>query len=217
MTVTVTIVEEQLVRSRRRVKTYGEVFTPSHMVDRMLDLVREELETGPDFVDKTFLEPAAGDGNFLVAILRRKLHAIESRYPAQEWPRESLFALASIYGVELLEDNHQDAKAILLAAFLGFHEARGVACGARTNLHRAAAYLIDTNIVCGNTLTGQTAQGQDIRFSWWHRIDGQVGFVQREPFTLASLRHSHVFDFTIYDTYQPCRIDRVHEEAGDNA
>ena len=62
MTVTETIVEEQLVRSRHRVKTYGEVFTPRHMVDRMLDLVREELETGPDFVDKTFLEPAAGAG-----------------------------------------------------------------------------------------------------------------------------------------------------------
>ncbi len=76
-----TIVEEQIVKSRHRVKTYGEVFTPRHMVDRMLDLVREELETGPDFVDKTFLEPAAGDGNFLVAILRRKLHAIEKRYP----------------------------------------------------------------------------------------------------------------------------------------
>ena len=217
MTVTETIVEEQLVRSRHRVKTYGEVFTPRHMVDRMLDLVREELETGPDFVDKTFFEPSAGDGNFLLAILRRKLHAIESRYPAQEWPRESLFALASIYGVELLEDNHQDAKAIMLAEFLGFNQAHGIACGARTNLHRAAAYLIDTNIVCGNTLTGQTAQGQDIQFSWWHRIDGQVGLVQREPFTLASLRHAHGFDFTIYDTYQPCRIDRVHEEAGDNA
>lgn len=27
------------------------------MVDRMLDLVREELETSPDFVDKTFFEP----------------------------------------------------------------------------------------------------------------------------------------------------------------
>jgi hypothetical protein len=217
VTVTETIVEEQLVRSRHRVKTYGEVFTPRHMVDQMLDLVREELETGPDFVDKTFLEPAAGDGNFLVAILRRKLHAIESRYPAQEWPRESLFALASIYGVELLEDNHEDAKAIVLAAFLGFHQAHDVACGARTNLHRAAAYLIDTNLVCGNTLTGQTAQGQDIQFSWWHRIDGQTGFVQREPFTLASLRQDHAFDFTIYDTYRPCRIDRVHEEAADNA
>lgn len=217
MTVTETIVEELLVRSRHRVKTYGEVFTPRHMVDRMLDLVREELETGPDFVDKTFLEPSAGDGNFLLAILRRKLQAIESRYPAQAWPRESLFALASIYGVELLEDNHQDAKAFILAEFQGFHQAHGIACGARTNLHRAAVYLIDTNIVCGNTLTAQTTQGRDIQFSWWHRLDGQVGLVQREPFALASLRTARGFDFTIYDTYQPCGIDRVHEEARDNA
>src|SRR6476620_7181468 len=111
MTVTESVVEELVVRSRHRVKTYGEVFTPRYMVDRMLDLVREELETGPDFVDKTFLEPAAGDGNFLVAILRRKLHAIERLFPSEEWLRESLFALASIYGVEFLEDNHQDAKA----------------------------------------------------------------------------------------------------------
>ena len=69
------------MKSRDRVKAYGEVFTPRHMVDRMLDLVRDELEAGPDFVDKTFLEPAAGDGNFLVAILRRKLQAIEKRFP----------------------------------------------------------------------------------------------------------------------------------------
>lgn len=61
--------EEPLVKSRERVKAYGEVFTPRHMVDRMLDLVAEELETGEGFVDRTFLEPAAGDGNFLVAIL----------------------------------------------------------------------------------------------------------------------------------------------------
>lgn len=26
------------------------------MVDQMLDLVREDVETGPDFVDRTFLE-----------------------------------------------------------------------------------------------------------------------------------------------------------------
>lgn len=217
MTVTETIVEEEVVKSQHRVKAYGEVFTPLHMVDRMLDLVRGELETAPDFVDKTFLEPSAGDGNFLVTILRRKLHAIETRYPAQQWPQESLFALASIYGIELLEDNHQDAKAITLAEFLGFHQNHGVACSARTNLRRAAAYLIDTNIVCGNTLTGQTAQGQDIQFSWWNRIDGVPGMVQREPFTLSSLRQGHVLDFTVYNTNQPCRIDRVHEETGDNA
>ena len=63
------VLEESLVKSRERVKSYGEVFTPRHMVDKMLDLVANELE-GPGFVDKTFLEPSAGDGNFLVAILQ---------------------------------------------------------------------------------------------------------------------------------------------------
>lgn len=205
------------MKSRMRVKSYGEVFTPRHMVDRMLDLVREELETGPDFVDKTFLEPSAGHGNFLVAILRRKLAAIEKRYPAEMWPHESLFALASIYGVELLEDNHQDAKAIMLAEFLGFHEAHGVPCGSRTSLHSAAAYFIDKNIVRGNTLTGKTPEGQDIQFSWWHRIEGKPGLVQREPFTLASLREDNGLDFTVYDSYRLCRIDKVHEEVRTDA
>jgi hypothetical protein len=207
-----TIAEERIVKSRLRVKAHGEVFTPRHMVNRMLDLVSDELETGPDFVDKTFLEPAAGEGNFLVAILRRKLKAIGTRCPAEEWPRESLFALASIYGVELLEDNHRDAKAIMLAGFLGFHQAHGTDCGSKTALHQAARFLIDVNIVRGNTLTGQTSEGQDIQFSWWHRIDGRPGMVQREPFTLASLRASNSFDFTVYDNYKICRIDNVHEE-----
>ena len=36
--------------------------------------------------------------------------------------------------------------------------------------------------------------------------------VQREPFTLASLRDDTRFDFTVYDSYRACRIDKVHEE-----
>lgn len=212
MTVTETVVEEQVVKSRHRVKTYGEVFTPRHMVDKMLDLVREDLETGPDFVDKTFLEPAAGDGNFLVAVLRRKLGALEKQYPAEGWPTESLFALASIYGIELLEDNHQDAKAVMLAEFHSFHQAHGTLCGPETDLHQAAAFLIEANIVRGNTLTGQTPEGEVIQFSWWHRVDGKPGAVQREPFTLASLHSDGGFDFTVYDKYQVCRIEKVHEQ-----
>lgn len=206
-----TIVEELMVRSRHRVKTYGEVLTPRHMVDRMLDLVREELETGPDFVDKTFLEPAAGDGNFLIAILRRKLGAIEKRYPSEEWAETSLFALASIYGIELLEDNHQDAKAIMLAAFVRFHESHGILCGPDTDLHQAAAFLIDTNIVRGNTLTGLDWRCNDIQFSWWHRVTEAPATVQREPFTYTSLRDD-AFNFSIDESYEPCRIDQVHRE-----
>lgn len=200
------------MKSRHRVKAYGEVFTPRHMVDRMLDLVREELETGPDFVDKTFLEPAAGDGNFLVAILHRKLRAIETRYPFESWPYESLFAVASIYGIELLEDNHEDAKAAMLAEFASFHTRKHTPRGPDTNLMHAAAFLIDANVIRGNTLTGRDWRDHEIQFSWWTRVPNSPGMVQREPFSLASLHENNGLDFTAYETYSVCPIDKVHEE-----
>lgn len=213
MTVAEVVVEELVVKSRDRVKAYGEVFTPRHMVNRMLDLVREELETGPNFVDKTFLEPAAGDGNFLVAILHRKLAAIEKQYPRAAWPEESLFALASIYGIELLADNHEDAKEAMLKEFRRFHTSHDVSCGLQTDLCRAAAFLIDANIVRGDTITGLTWRGEKIQFSWWNRIAEPAGMVQREPFGFASLREDSMFDFTVYDTYEACRISQVHQQA----
>ncbi|SFR83596.1 hypothetical protein SAMN05428970_2831 [Agromyces sp. CF514] len=204
--------EPSVVKSRHRVKAYGEVFTPRQMVEQMLDLVRDDLEAGPGFVDKTFFEPAAGDGNFLVAILRRKLRAIERNLPDDQWPTESLFAVASVYGVELLEDNHLDAHEAMLAEFVHFHERHGIPCDPGTSLRGAANFLIATNIVRGDTLAGRDAQGQDIQFSWWNRIPASPGMVQREPFTLASLREQHLFDFTLYESYQACRIDEVHKE-----
>lgn len=205
---------EQLVKSRDRVKAYGEVFTPQHMVNQMLDLVAPELETGPGFVDKTFFEPAAGGGNFLLAILRRKLAAIEHTFPSEEWPAESLFALASIYGIELLEDNHEAAKAAMLDLFTDFHRGHKIACGQRTNLWRAASFLIHANIQRGDTLTALDPAGAEIVFSWWNRVPNVPGAVQREAFTFASLRTagSGMFDFNVLPTYAPCPIDRVHEE-----
>lgn len=205
---------EVIVKSRARVKSYGEVFTPLDMVNRMLDLVKLELETGPDFVDKTFFEPAAGDGNFLTAILKRKLAAIEKRCPTAVRPEESLFALASIYGVELLEDNHHAAQAAMLGEFVKFHERGGITCSPRTDLFLAAEHLISTNILQGNTLTGLDPKGKPITFSWWHRVPDEPAIVQREVFTLASLRHENAgtLNFDIHPTYAPSRIDHVHEE-----
>jgi len=220
VTLTQIRIEEQVVKSRHRVKVYGEVFTPRHMVNQMLDLVGQDLETGPDFVDKTFLEPAAGDGNFLVAILHRKLRAIERRLPREDWPDASLFALASIYGIELLEDNHREAMEAMLGEFLRFHKQHGVRCAPETNLHQAAAFLIAINVVQGDTLSGHDSQGEEIQFSWWNRIDSAPGMVQREPFTFASLRDSainYVMDFTVYESYVACRIDQVHKEVETDA
>ena len=205
------------VKSRHRVKTYGEVFTPRVMVDKMLDLVSDDLEAGESFVDKTFLEPAAGDGNFLVAILQRKLAAIEERLDPSAWSRESLFALASIYAVELLGDNHRDAQEALIAEFVKFHESHGTNCKPRTDLCRAGTFLVETNIVRGNTLTGRTPGGEEIEFSWWTRQPHDPSMVKREPFTLNSLREVGSFDFAMYASYEPCPVHHVHKKANADA
>ena len=228
MTVTKESIEVLVVKPRNRVKAYGEVFTPRHMVDQMLDLVRDELEAGPSFVDKTFLEPAAGDGNFLVAILHRKLQAIATHYSREAWPTESLFALSSIYGIELLGDNHAAARAAMLREFESFHESHGVACDLSTDLMQAATFLVKTNLVRGNTLTGclinedgLEAGQQLIEFSWWHRVEGAPGVVQRETFTFNSLREHTDDQQALFDllqvhrrsSYLPCPVDQVQKEA----
>ncbi|OYO14018.1 hypothetical protein CGZ94_01160 [Enemella evansiae] len=201
------------MKSRHRVKTYGEVFTPRAMVDQMLDLVSDDLEAGEGFVDKTFLEPAAGDGNFLVAIVQRKLATIERQLDPSVWPRESLFALASIYAIELLEDNHRDAQEALVNEFVKFHESHGTRCSPRTDLYRAATFLVATNIVRGNTLTGRTPGGEEIEFSWWTRQANDPSMVKREPFTFNALREVGAFDFSVYASYEPCPIRHVHKMA----
>lgn len=206
-----------VLKSRHRVRTYGEVFTPRAMVDQMLDLVSDDLERGETFVDRTFLEPAAGDGNFLVAILQRKLAAIERHLNPSAWQRESLFALASIYAIELLEDNHRDAQAVLLREFVNFHASSGTQCSPRTDLYRAAAFLVETNILRGNTLTGRTPDGDEIEFSWWIRQAHDPSSVKREPFTFNSLREVGAFDFTEYASYEPCPVRHVHRKANAHA
>ena len=55
---------ERLVKSTDRVRDLGEVFTPTATVQAMLDLLPPDMwgvHPSP-----TFLEPACGDGNFLV-------------------------------------------------------------------------------------------------------------------------------------------------------
>lgn len=63
------------VKSKKRVADHGEVFTNEREVNAMLDLVKQEAER----IDSRFLEPACGDGNFLVEILRRKLEVVSRR------------------------------------------------------------------------------------------------------------------------------------------
>lgn len=79
-------------REQARVKATGEVFTPTPLVQEMLDQLPPEVFSDPT---KTFLDNSCGDGQFLGEVLIRKM---ENGSTFEQ-------ALQTIYGVDLMQDN----------------------------------------------------------------------------------------------------------------
>ena len=109
------IQEETLIKSKQRVADHGEVFTPTWLVDSMLDLVKQETER----IDARFLEPACGDGNFLSQVLSRKLEIISKRYrkSQNEYEKYAVVGISSIYGIDIIQDNVVACRDRLLNIF----------------------------------------------------------------------------------------------------
>lgn len=170
---------ERLVRSKQRVADHGEVFTPAWMVDDMLDLVRDESMR----IESRVLEPACGAGNFLLAVLSRKLTTVQSRYGANEFEKRhyALLALMCIYGIELLEDNAQECRDNLARAF---NEFLGIADDDDV-WARAARAILAVNIVRGDALTMKEPSGQPISFAEWSYLG--KGKYQRRDFRYDDL------------------------------
>lgn len=80
-----------------KVKKFGEVFTPEKTVRDMCDMLEEE-SPGCFEPERTFLEPACGDGAFILEILRRKFDRCRCR-------GDYIVALESVYGFEIQADN----------------------------------------------------------------------------------------------------------------
>lgn len=170
-----------LIKSKQRVADHGEVFTPPWLVEAMLDLVKGETER----IDSRFLEPACGSGNFLVAVLRRKLAAVELKYGQSDFEKRhyGLLALMCLYGIELLADNINECRANLLEIFaddLDLDEA--------DDLCRAAAYVLEQNLIHGDALKMRTHAGAPIIFAEWGYLGrGKFG---RRDFRLDVLTQS---------------------------
>ena len=79
-------------RDHIRIKATGEVFTPTDLVNEILDKHPKELFAN---FKKTIIDPACGDGQFLGEVLIRKIeHGIDFEQ-----------ALSTIYGVDIMQDN----------------------------------------------------------------------------------------------------------------
>ncbi|MBZ0143441.1 MAG: SAM-dependent methyltransferase [Rhodocyclaceae bacterium] len=173
-----------LIKSRKRVADHGEVFTPTWIVNAMLDLVKDESER----IDSRFLEPACGSGNFIVNVLRRKLAAVECKFGKSDFEKQhyALLALMCIYGIELLPDNIAECRANMLeilADYLQIDES--------DDLYRAASYVLSQNLVHGDALTMLASDGQPITFAEWGYLG--KGRFQRRDFRFDVLTGSSAF------------------------
>ena len=111
-------------RDKLRVKTTGEIFTPTSRVQKELDKIQKHEPNA--FADRirTFIDPGCGDGQFLGEVLIRKM---ENGSTFEQ-------ALSTIYGVDLMPDNVKLCQDRLL-------------CGREDLRH-----IVEQNIVCADAL-----------------------------------------------------------------
>lgn len=183
------------IKSKQRVAEHGEVFTAEREVNAMLDLVKQETER----IDSRFLEPACGNGNFLVEILRRKLLLVHSDV-------ELVQAVGSIYGIDILQDNVAECRERLLGVVEKHY---GKIEG---DLLATVKYVLKHNILWGDALTlcepeaspkGGGLEGAPIIFSEWGFI-GET--VKRRDYTLDMLLRN-----------QPMQEPNLFSDLGDDA
>jgi hypothetical protein len=175
---------KSLVKSKKRVADHGEVFTPSWLVNDMLDLVKNE--TGR--IDSRILEPACGPGNFLVQVLVRKLAAVERKYSRDNFEQRhhALHGLMCIYGIELLEDNIAECRANMLEPFAAY-----LNLAPDDLLYRAATRVLNVNLVHADALTMSTPDGSSIFFAEWaYRGRGRY---QRRDFRFETMTRREAF------------------------
>lgn len=216
--------EENLIKSKERVKHHGEVFTPKWMVKKMLSdpTVQEKIKD----IHAIFFEPSAGEGAFLKEILHQKLNYVDEISNKTNWKENALWALMSIYGIELLVDNLKKARASMIEVFINHYQAKMKhQLSTNSDLYKSVKYVIEVNIVQGNTLKYKNNQGELIKFSHWIPVGKQV---QREEFSYKSLLNNgdsddvnaeigqlSLFgteDDNLEDKYKVCLLTKVYKE-----
>jgi hypothetical protein len=177
------LVDKQLV-NKQRVTEHGEVYTANREVNAMLDLVKSETER----IDSRFLEPACGNGNFLKEVLLRKLKVVESRFKTNltEYERNSVIAVSSLYGIDILEDNVTACRRRLFNVFDDEYQRlfKGLV---RKDCRNSIQFILEQNIIWGNAISLKTVSepAKPIIFAEWSFINGSM--VKRRDFMFSYL------------------------------
>ena len=167
------------IKSKDRVATHGEVYTPEHIVKDMMNMdgIREMSYE----LDKTFLEPACGNGNFLVEIIARKL---ETAAKAKDVKLAVFQAYSTVYGIDIIADNVAESKMRMLAKILDNDELcerlDKETVEDKKKLISAVEFIMDHNIILGNALDGKKVKdtgestNEDFDIIEWKLNDDEV-------------------------------------------
>lgn len=140
--------EVKQIKSKERVKDLAEVYTNEREVNAMLDLVNDEAIK----IDSKFLEPACGNGNFLIKILERKIKTVAEKYRnEEEYMFYSLKALSCIYAIDICPENVQESRERLLNEIINYYELF-FNDFIDTDYINSAKYILERVIIQGNTL-----------------------------------------------------------------
>lgn len=189
------------IKSKERVADHGEVFTNEREVNAMLDLVKNESFN----IESTFLEPACGDGNFLIAILDRKLQKVEELYSKYrpDYEKYSIVALSSVYGVELLQDNTDACIERLFNHFKDIYK-KHMKNDASEKALEAAHFILTKNILCGDALTLLKNDGTPIVFAEWKWVKDTL--VKRRDFELSRILEAESYNTELADNGDPDQL-----------
>ena len=184
---------ERQVKSKQRVSDHGEVFTAEREVNAMLDLVKPEAER----IDSRFLEPACGEGAFLIEILRRKLEVVKSRYGKRpyDYERYAVLAVTSIYGVDILQDNVEICRQRLYELWDKAYTANAKA-QANEQCREVVRFILRKNILCGDALTMRQSDGTPIIFAEWSLVTENQ--IKRRDYALDELLAGHEEQMNIF-------------------
>ena len=202
------------IKSRDRVAAHGEVFTNPREVNAMLDLVKPETER----LDSRFLEPACGDGNFLIEILRRKLAICESRvkskqYTQLQYEENAVLAISSIYGIELLPDNAEACRQRLMGCFTEQYS-KLFKSECKSSCIEAVSYILSKNIILGDALTYKRVDGSGewIHICEWSPV-GDGKFNRRDyefSYLIGEYESEGLFSDVPAQTYAPVHFLKIN-------
>lgn len=89
------ILENDITEDRDRVKAFGEVFTPTSLVELVLDILEQTDKGSLTNPNNTFIDSMCGDGQFLVGVKNRKLkNGIDEAT-----------VISTLYGIDLTQSN----------------------------------------------------------------------------------------------------------------